>query len=291
MSLFKSSTLASPQLRKRKRRAFEIKIAIAIVIFCSVVLGLSALSNLDALTIHTISAKSNSLVTTGDIAEIANRDMEGNILYLFSKRNFLLYPKTKIRDDIAAAYPILSRVELDLKGFTTLEVSVSERTPKALWCKYVETSDNPFTDDCFLMDASGFVYLKAPEFKGSPYVKYYGRLGDDPLGKSFEAGKLSKLMEFVEGVRAFDVTPLFLYAADNGDYELHLRYGGRVFFNDDSNLPTTLLNLGTILEDNISIPSRREASIDYIDLRYGNRVFFKLNGGTNVQAATTTQSR
>lgn len=91
-------------------------------------------------------------------------------------------------------------------------------------------------------------------------------------------------------MRSLALTPLFLYAIENGDYELHLRGGGKLLFTEDNDLPLTLINLSTVLQDNISLPSKRDTEINYIDLRYGNRVFFKLNNGSTVKTSTTTAS-
>lgn len=175
MKLFKSTTLATPTLRKKKRQVVYTKLGLWIVLLCVIVFGFSFLSKLKTFAVQKVTAVGNSIVTVNEIAEIVDKDLEGNYFFLFSKRNILLYQKEKIKNDIAKAFPIFSHVEAKLKGLNILEINITERTPKSLWCSYEAGAADPFTDSCFLMDATGFVYLKAPEFKGNPYIKYYGK--------------------------------------------------------------------------------------------------------------------
>jgi cell division septal protein FtsQ len=275
MKIFKSSTLASPHLRKRRKKVRIIKASCVAALLILVLFGLSELSKQSSVTIRDIETQGNVIATHDDVAAVADAALQGNDLWLFPKRDFLLYSKDKVKQAITNAFPVFNSVNVSLKNPHTLSVSVTERVPKALWCAYDGTQPDPLTNDCYLMDASGYIYLKAPEFKGNAYVKYYGIIANDnPIGQSYLPNMLSQLAAFTDGVRGLGLAPVALYAND-GEFTLYLADGGRIIFNSDSNLEDTLANLDTVLQNNLKSSSQKDSPIDYIDLRYGNKVYFK----------------
>jgi len=273
--LFKSSTLASPHLRKRKRRLLIIKIVSALCLLILIVAGLSFLSKLASLTISSVQAEGTSLVDPQQVQSVAETALEGNYLWIFPKRNFLLYPKKTIKREIEKEFPAFESVNVFLKDFHTLDIQVVERKASALWCEYDGTLPDPFTDTCDLMDSRGYVYLSAPEFKGNAYLKYYGGIDGDPIGQTLLPGKLKMLGDFATGASELGLVPASFYI--HGDnYDLILATGGKILLNSDNIVDDTLADLETILQNNKKNQSGGANAIDYIDLRFGNKVYFKM---------------
>ncbi|MEK7145371.1 MAG: hypothetical protein AAB808_01350 [Patescibacteria group bacterium] len=60
------------------------------------------------------------------------------------------------------------------------------------------------------------------------------------------------------------------------EYQIYLKNGGRLIISIADDLSKVLENLETILRsDNLKKALARGGVIDYIDLRYGNKVFYK----------------
>ena len=63
----------------------------------------------------------------------------------------------------------------------------------------------------------------------------------------------------------------------SGDYEIAIEGGGRIIVNPAKDLAVALENLRVLLtQSELSKNQDFPLALDYIDLRYGNKVFYKL---------------
>jgi cell division septal protein FtsQ len=252
---------------------------IIFVLLILLVVGISMLSRMQSVTIRDVTVSGNSITATDDIVAAVEGKLDGNDWLLFPKKNFLIYPKRAIEESLRSQFPALRSVSVALADPHTLGVRVTERTPQALWCRYDGTLPQPLTDNCYLMDAAGFVYLKAPEFKGNAYMRYYGLIDPaEPVGQNYLPDSIAKISAFVDGVRDLGLSPSAISVL-NGEYDLYLADGGRIIFDPDADYNDTLLNLATLIQNNAT-ESGSSSSIDYIDLRYGNKVYYKFKDGS-----------
>lgn len=269
------STIRSPQMRKKKKKMLYVKSIAALAFVALFVFGLSVLSNAEALQIDKVEGEGNILVTDEEIWSEIDRETQGRYLRLFSKKNAFLFPEEAVLAAVAARFPILYGAKIELKGLKTVRIKVSEREPAALWCRL--SSDGAPLSDCFFIDRGGFIYSEAPEFKGDVYLKYYGSIDTgNPIGSSFlPAGTFFELTKFAERIKNLGLSPVSIFVKDDGDYNVRLHDGGEVYLNEREGFDRSLLNLESILTDQIGKDSIGD--IDYIDLRFGNKVFFRLD--------------
>jgi hypothetical protein len=94
---------------------------------------------------------------------------------------------------------------------------------------------------------------------------------------------------FIQGVKNIGF-PVAKFATDElYNFEIFLESGGRILSNGRRDLSKTLENLfsfitgGTISIKNGSFLS----NLDYIDLRYGNKIFYKMRNGDTGSANTS----
>jgi len=80
---------------------------------------------------------------------------------------------------------------------------------------------------------------------------------------------------FLDFLSPLGLTPTGL-GADADEYQIQLKNGGRLIINSTDDLSIILKNLETIFRsDNLKKMLAHGGIIDYIDLRYGNKVFYK----------------
>jgi len=284
VSLFTKSSVLSPKYIKKKRRRFIARVLFVLVLVAIIVGTFSFVLRLSSLRIERIEVTGNTAVTQKEIIDIAKADMVGSYYSLFPKDGVLFYPRDRIQNDIHDNLARIDNVSVETKNWNTLVIAVAERKPYALWCTGKPMDDN----DCYFMDSTGFVYAKSPSFSGNVFFRYYGgdvvgAGGIIVLKNYIPAAEFSQINALIQSIQKLDITLVALDSLDDGEYEAWLKNGsdaagyGRILFNNKDPYEKTLENLTTIWNEKIKNSLKASVpAIDYIDLRYGNKVYFKV---------------
>ena len=72
-----------------------------------------------------------------------------------------------------------------------------------------------------------------------------------------------------------DITPIELHPLDDDDMELYMEDGSKILFARKQRSSEVLGNLKVVLESE-TFKDEDRGDIEYIDLRFGNKVYFKL---------------
>lgn len=226
------------------------------------------------LRITRVSVSGENVIPQTSIETVANDVIASKYLGLYSKANILLYPKSKILRELHTLYPTLQTADIHASDFHTIAITVTERTPHALWCSASSAT-------CVLLDDDGLAYANAPDYSGAVYEKYYGALPDGPLPKQFltpaEFRSLSALIDaFAKKVAPDTITTIEVdenkdvhvsIAGETGGYKILFALGdnsGSVFERF-----TIALTAGPFTTHKLS-------DFEYIDLRFGTKVYYKL---------------
>jgi len=85
------------------------------------------------------------------------------------------------------------------------------------------------------------------------------------------------LTQFVERIKNLSLRPQYLLAQGNGEFSLAIAGGGQIYFNTEQPLSTVADNLETLLRTPaLATSTKNNLPVQYIDLRFGNKLFFKL---------------
>lgn len=262
----KSNVLNSPrllELKRKRRRVLEKKILFFLLGFLILVSGLVFVSRLEKLNISETNIIGNKVLDSKMIETVVKKDTQGYYLWLFPKTNFLLYPENQIRADLSNQFKIIKDVSLVINNIKTLEISLIEREAKYIWC-----GDNfpAEKNQCYFMDNTGYIFDEAPYFSGNVYFKFFGKI------QYFD-----KLISLKENMEKMGLAPILVFYKDTGDVNINLSSGAEIRFKSDSNFNKVAENLQTALStEPLQTDFKKKYSLLlYIDLRFGNKVYYK----------------
>lgn len=263
--------------KKRKRRI--IKISAFIFVVCFIVSGLSYISHLEKFRIVNVNLFGGVLVTEEEVQNKVAEYLNGSYLWLFPRNNSFIYPKVGLEKYLKENFKRIDTIDVSLKNFKRLSINITERKHFAIWCKGVPENE-PADEECYFMDKNSTIFAPAPDFSGDAYFKYYGYLVDEnPIGKEYIASstQFSDISDFVSFVKNLDLKPVFVATKGNGEYILELSSGTSILFDTKASLKKTAENLSLLISsDAFSKMDKSNLPVEYFDLRFGNKLFYKL---------------
>jgi len=187
---------------------------------------------------------------------------------IFSRENMFLYPKRRIEKEIVEAFPRAMTASVSLASFKdpSLVVNIEERVAFALWCNEENT--------CFFIDRSGFIFAEADGVSpqsGMPIFKG-GIVGNNPIGVSFLPNHFTRIYLLINEVEHMGIDVADTRVVNDDDYEINDAHGMSLKVRFVQTNEEIISNLRAILGSS----ALQGGSVEYIDLRFGNRVYYKL---------------
>ncbi|MEJ0002108.1 MAG: hypothetical protein WDN09_02960 [bacterium] len=277
------------ELRRKRRRHFHRNAFFVLTGLFIVVTGITLLSRLPKFNISTIAVAGNTVIETDDIKAVVQADLAGHYLWVFPKTNFLLYPKHTIETDLAERFKRAKDISVNTKLLKILDVKLFEREALYTWC-----GDEPSTtvEQCYFMDDTGYIFDKAPYFSGNVYFKFYGHPSgstDQPLGTYYMSDSLGRLLAFRDTLKSLGIKIASLEVDDGQEGAFYLSTAAarpdapKILFKTDGDFNKMAENLQTALatEPLKSDFAKKYALLSYVDLRFGNKVYYKFSASGN----------
>lgn len=225
----------------------------------------------------------NSVVLDREIKEIAKEQLAGKYFGIFPRNSIFLYPKQQIKNKILDVYKRVYYIKVNISDINSIVVTVKERKSYALWCgDTLSDRKDGVTNDCYFIDDKGFVFTKAPAFSGNVYFTVYGEVASEgskpnkPLGKNFlNEERFVRLMQLRALLAKEGLDTIVLTQKEGNDFEFYLASGGKLIFNEDQDVRKLLHNLATAIEVKENEGKNIEEGLEYIDVRFNNKVLFK----------------
>ncbi len=205
---------------------------------------------------------------SGSVREQVLREVSGLILgnaaLVFPRDNMFILSTDKLAENLGQKLLGIKDFAVSREWPTGLKISGRERSTWAIYCK----------DSCFLMDYEGRLFSSAPDFQGNLLLKVYdernGMLnaGDFVLNRdNFLA--MAEFIAQLEHDLNGHISRIVL--KESGAKEFYLK-DWYVLTDDSVNYKTARNNL------NLALPEigDKSASLEYIDLRFSNKIFYKL---------------
>lgn len=197
--------------------------------------------------------------------------------------NIFILPKEKLTSFISRKFPPLKKVSVSRDFPQGVFILVEERKPESLWCRgekssviQTELALRSFSEGgCAFMDENGFIFQAAPFFSGDIFLKFFDQRKEPAdVGRNImSGGEFIKLFSFYKKMKEknFDVVSIDL--KDGDIYEIFLKDGWYIILNNQNELEESFNNLELVLKETIK---EKMPELEYIDLRFGNKVFYKL---------------
>ncbi len=267
------SKIGSTLNKKRKITLLKKVFFIFIVMLFLFSLFILSLTNKKIRIKENIKIIGNSSVSSEDILKIVNRELDQKYLFLIPTDNFFFLRRNKIKESIYNDFKKIKKINIDLDGFTFLNLDIKERISDGLWCDGTPERYK----NCYFMDDEGFVFAMAPNFTNNIFIKYYGFiLKDNPIGENyFYPDRFEKIKIFMSEIKKLGFNPKFFVVIDEHQYEIILSEDVKIVFDDKEDLLKNILKLSVLLENNyIKTDIDFISKINHIDLRYGNKVHY-----------------
>ena len=286
----KRNVLDSPrllELKKKKKQVFIRKIVIFGVLFVLLLVSLVFISRINRLNFYDINVSGNKIIDTTTVQKVVEEKLSGKYIWLFPKTNIFLYPKTGLKEELANAFKRFKSIEISSQNVNTLHIEVAERSPEYLWCG----NTLPAIDErrtCYFLDTEGYIFDEAPYFSGEVYFKFYGETelskdGGNPSGSHIAPQNFSNLISFKNTLAEIGLKPATLYIGNDDNLKMGLSRArttgaaAEILFKKDSDLQKISENLKAALNaEPLQSKFKNEySSLEYIDLRFGNKVYYK----------------
>lgn len=250
----------------------RISLWFAILLFLAVLLAL--VSRLPLLQIRTVNVFGEKTVRADDVRLLVAEELGGAYFGLLSRRNSIIYPKRAIRTSILSERPRIAALRLEREGLNELSVYIEERTPVGLWCGGEAEFESASMSECYFLDASGFVFAQAGMFSRGVFQKFYGDLGTrSPIGATYSTSAVFvPYRKFLSELKAVGYEGERSLIQPNGSAIVISRTGERFLLSGAESFESELAYLGAVLASG-ELSGKK---VEYFDLRFGNRVYYKL---------------
>lgn len=255
----------------RKRQASFLKKLFVYFIFTLffVFFGVWGLTT-DKARIKSIVVLGNITIATEDIMNSADSEINQYYLWIIPTNNILLLRSDEIESKILNDIKKINSVKVMIDGIDKIEISVTERQSRDLWCM-----GNPTVPkDCYFMDVDGFIFEQSPIFSEDSFPKYFGLIAENnPIGQTYFKNNFRNIAGLFNGLKNISFNPKYFNALDEHEYEIYLSGGGKILVSDSKSFESSLINLQALVSNEyIKNDAVSLKKIKYIDLRFGNKV-------------------
>ncbi|MSU55428.1 MAG: hypothetical protein EXS46_02705 [Candidatus Taylorbacteria bacterium] len=249
------------------------------------------LTDLSVIKINRTEVTGAKTIAFEEVASTTVKLLEGRYFFMVPRANVLFYPKKKIVESITSSYPQIESISIKLKDLNTVQVTIKERSADALWCTKIQVQsehDGKSLENCYKFDSTGLIYLTHSFATSTPsgFIKFFGKLPEgNPVGMIYSSPeRIKKLLDFSKKIFTKGLVVTSFEEKEDGELEVML-FGGtqRLLISGESDFSVALANFQTIIEDPSFGGIDGFSKIDYVDLRYGNKVIYKIKSASVVK--------
>ncbi|MDO8522280.1 MAG: hypothetical protein Q7S08_03270 [bacterium] len=298
-------------LRSRRRKLRALMAFVVLIVGAGAVYGVSEFSYMSRYSITNVSVGGTGSVSPNLVRAFVETKLNDGNHPIISRENIFLYPKTDIAKGIAEYFPRILSAKISRETFLAqaITVIVVERKPFALWCSGGKVGNSQVAagekkeaiqKECFQMDESGFIF--AP-LEVSPQERLHagdglltgfeqsatstsegeiiftgGLAGTAPIGQTFLQKHFESVLTLLSRLKDEGFSATGVSVENEQDFAVSLSNGFvlRASFGVDAS--ALVRNLQTVLSSGPLLG--KENKIEYIDLRFGNRVYYKNKAGS-----------
>jgi hypothetical protein len=261
----KASSRIAKRGRVRKIFSSSLKIGLPVAMIIGAILFFRA----DFLKVKNLAVLGAQVVPQENIKSAVSNYISGNKFLVIPKSDIFFINKAGLAAALMAQFPRIEKVNINKQFFDRgIELKVVERSADFLWCS--ESSE------CYFMEKNGLVFEKILGTGiAQDKIIFRGILTGDPVMKKFVTSEQMqyyiKLIGVFENAQ-FKITAINVEAVDKVVVKTNI---GDIIFNpEDGDLTAAAQN--AILLINEMKSKNPNVHFNYIDIRFGNKMFYKL---------------
>lgn len=235
-----------------------------LIILVAVLAWLFLFSNI--LVIKNIEVRGASIISSAEIESLARNDLAKNRLFLLSESRLAVFNSQALKQEIFSHYA-LDKVQITKKIPSTLIITINEKIPVAVW----------FEADTFSeIDGSGWILAQTfGNLEGLPTIYNNGspKINDKKIEGADQEITFVKYLapEFVSRFSTIKIKQLTV-DDEQDTIKLVPERGGMIYFSSADDLARQLDRLDALLRSELK---GRFEKVHYIDLRFGDKVYYK----------------
>lgn len=275
------------RIRRKRKHAIASAILVSVALMM-IVFGAAWIAYRPAIRIANVEVSGNRVMDSDTIASFVREQLQGTYLFLFPKDNTFLYPKHGITQDLLVSFARIRSADVARDGLTALAVNIRERAPFALWCGAIFENQNDDRETCYFTDSDGFIFAEAPHFSDNVYLKFYAPLetpetettaeNRSPIASRFLSPDQFRNINLFHDLLLRDgITISKAVAMPDGDWSFMMDEEGKILFNVAEDPMRLAADFESAFRAELGEPNdpKLRNNIDYVDLRFGGKVFFK----------------
>lgn len=273
-------------LRTRRRRTRTVVLLSLAVLLAIVAYGVSFASYLPRFSIQHIEVAGTNDIQPDQIRTFVDNKLESNSFAYLSPRNIFFYPRGAIEMGLREYFPRIESAKISRESLlaNAISVSVHEREAFARWCPSTTLRAGAATE-CYAVDTTGFIFASATSTTRftSSYI-FEGSIseGSSPIGQTYLPGRFAGILTLLERLGQAGISAEKVSVEGEQDFSVELSRGFEIHATFGTDVGLLVKNLELILASEAL--RGKEGELEYIDLRFGNRVYYKLKGAAQQTA-------
>ena len=275
-----------PRERKRVKKSFRkyflrIGVAAGVVIFIG---GAIVLVRYPALQVRAIEIQGGEASRLEEIRTRISSFLEGNSALIIPRRFIGAVSSNWLEMGLEDSFPWIAEVQVEKRFPDRLEISFTERKLFGVFCNDLARSlassscprDN-LCEACAFIDADGVLYESAPSTEGALITKIKSDIPEVSIGmKALDSEVILWMRAFGEGLRqmfGLGAVAFELKTAIPEEVRVTTTQGFSLIIDRGADMMDIFKILRRVLDEEIGVERPR---LEYVDLRFGNKVFYKL---------------
>lgn len=277
----RTRTLQSTKYLQKKRKKSFLNISlISLGVLCFLVAFILIL-RLPSLQISKIEIVGVKTLSADVLSLEAMKSLSGQYVNLIPKTSSLLYSPDDIELGLKSSFKKIASIMIERENVSTLKIKIVESTPEAMVCEGYRDEENQ--NKCYFLDKNAYIFDDATQISDGVYVKYFTghtstttSIGDYFLDKE----KFVQLQNFVETIKSYGIPIAGILVGEAGSFELYVKNQDQsitvVYFDDRTPFDKTSSNFLAFWQNALDhkIGTTTVPIFDYINLRFGNNVFY-----------------
>lgn len=269
-------------LQKKRKRISPLSLRATLLSLGVLILagGTISLLRLPQGRITAIEISGTEQLDPSAIRAALSEDLRGNYLFFIPKDSFFTSHAGTLALNLRQHYLQIKDIKIEKKFPHTLAVTIEERDLFGIFCPTPAPATNtdsvPILPPCAFIDTTGFTYREAPRSSGSLILKITEDTDKVTIGESaIDPALLRDMQTFKNGLarsNGLHVTSFQLKTALPHEIRVSVSEGFDLWFDRTQDSIASLDILKTVLGQEVK---NRQADLAYVDLRFGNKVFYK----------------